>query len=131
MPQISGILIQGFKGRMRLLCIFPLLQSLSLKTVLLKDNTPVHTLEVDPNNELSSELNLFIDAFSSEIKYYRDSLDEDASYRVVSILSLLPALSQSHLAANQIIRRSPGNTDLWRSAFKYCDEHGESAYSAH
>jgi hypothetical protein len=116
----------SFYGKGRLLCIFPLLRSLSLKTAPLGDDTAVHALETNPKNELLPELGSFIDGFCSELPY-NPWLYEDTNYGVVSVLSLLPALGDSHLVANQIIRRLRGDKDRWRGFFKYYDEHGKSA----
>jgi hypothetical protein len=134
MPKIFALLMHvqkhygSFRNKVRLLCIFPLLHSLSLKTALIGDNTAVHVLETNLNNGLSPELDSFIDAFCSEINYYRRFLDEDASYGVVSALSVLPALIDAHLVAGQIIRRLQADNEAWWRSFQYCDEHGESAY---
>jgi hypothetical protein len=119
----------GDPDQVRLLFTLPLLRSLLLKTALPGDNNnTVRTPETDLTSELSPELDAFISVCCDRLEYLGDSpQDEEANCIIVSVLSLLPALSQSHLVANQIIRRSPGYTDLWHSAFKYCDEHGEPA----
>jgi hypothetical protein len=133
MPKIFSLLMDAQKrygshcGKGRLLCIFPLLRSLSSKTAPLGDDTAVHALETNPKNELSPELDLFINAFCSEIYAWSHSWDEDVSYGVVSVLSLLPALRESHLVAGQIIRRLPRYKEAWRIAFHDCDKHGEPA----
>jgi hypothetical protein len=119
----------GDPDKVRLLFTLPLLRSLLLKTTLPGDNNTVRAPETDLTNELSPELDAFISVCCDRLRKYRGGSiqDEEANCIIVSVLSLLPALSQSHLVANKIIRRSPGDTDLWRSAFKYCDEHGELA----
>jgi hypothetical protein len=134
MMRIFSLLIQteygGDPDKVRLLFTLPLLRSLVLKTALPGDNTTaVHAPETGLTNELSPELDEFIHVCCERLEDRGNSIqDEEANCIIVSVLSLLPALSQSHLAAKQIIRRYPGNTDLWRSAFKYCDEHSESTY---
>jgi hypothetical protein len=132
MPKIFSLLM-GAKERYGsfyynrgLLCILPLVCSLSLKMAPLGDNTAVHALGTSLNDELSPELDSFIDAFCSVLPYGL-LRNEDANHGVFMVLSLLPALSESHLVANQIIRRLRGHTDGWRGFFEYCDEHGESA----
>jgi hypothetical protein len=133
MPKIFSLLkeayhhYQSFDVRGGLLCIFPLVCSLSLKTAPLTDNTAVHALETSFNNELSLELNLFVDAFCSELDAWSHQLDVDVSYGVVSVLSLIPALRESHQVAGRIIQRLPGDKEGWRIVFQYWDEHGESA----
>ena len=133
MPKIFYLIIQArhmLNDKVRLLHILPLLRSLSLKIAPLGRNTAVHALETNPNNEISPELELFIDTFCSRLDYWGDSRDEpeDTSYGVVSVLSLLPALRESHLVATEIIRRLREDKEAWRKAFKYCDKHRESAY---
>jgi hypothetical protein len=86
----------------------------------------VHALGTSLNDELSPELDSFISAFCSVLPYELLD-DEDANHGVVTVLSLLPALRESDLVANRIIRRLRGDTDRWRAFFEYCDEHGESA----
>jgi hypothetical protein len=133
MPKIFSLLMDAqkrygsFRGKGCLLCIFPLLCSLSLNTAPLGDDNAVHVLETSLNNELSPELDLFVNAFCSHLYTSRYDLDGDVSYSVVSVLSLLPALRESHLVASQIICRLRGDKDRWRGFFEYCDEHGESA----
>jgi hypothetical protein len=133
MPKIYSLLMDAqkhhgsFRGKGRLLCIYPLLHSLSLKTAPLRDNTAVHVLETHLNNELSPELDLFIDNFCSELVTWRYELDSDASYGVVSVLSLLPALGESHLVAKKTIHQLQGDKEAWHRSFEYCDEHGKSA----
>jgi hypothetical protein len=128
MPKIFSLLMDSqkqhgsFYGNGRLLCIYPLLHSLSLKTASLGDNTVVHALEMNLSDELSPELELFISSFCSELPWTYG----DTSYGVISVLSLLPALHEFHLVANRIIRRLRGDKDRWRGFFEYCDEHGES-----
>jgi hypothetical protein len=133
MPKIVSLLMDAqqrygsFSGKGRLLCIFPLLHSLYLKTASLGDDTAVHVLETSLNYKLSPELDLFVQAFCSELDYWEDSFDGDASYGVVSLLSLLPALGQSHLVAKKIIHQLQKDKGAWRRAFQYCDDHGELA----
>jgi hypothetical protein len=115
----------SFSGKGRLLCLFPLLRSLALKTAPLGDNTAMHALETDLTDELLPEVHTFIDNFCSDLGY-RTS-DENANYGIVSTLSLLPILGEPHLLAKQIVRRSRENIETWRRAFKYYDEHGASA----
>jgi hypothetical protein len=128
MPKIFSLLMDAqkrcgsFYGKGCLLCIYPLLHNLSMKTAPLGDNTAVHAPETALTDELSPEVDTFIDGFCSLLVYY--SSDDDASYGIVSTLSLLPALGESHLLAKQIVRQSRENIDVWRRAFKYCDEHG-------
>jgi hypothetical protein len=127
MPKIFSFLKEthdryvSFYGTGGLLCIFPLVCSLSLKMAPLADNTAVHALGTSLNDELSPELELFIDTFCSE----RPWRYQDTNYGITSILSLLPALHESHRVANRIIRRL--DKDRWRGFFEYFDEHGESA----
>jgi hypothetical protein len=102
-----------FDDQVRLLRILPLLRSLPLKTAPLEDNTA------------AVELDAFIEAVCS--RFY-DYVAEEANHGIVSVLSLLTPLGQSHLAANQIVRRIPKRNHIWRGAFKYFDEHCESAY---
>ena len=69
MPRIFSLLMHAqklagsFRGQGRLLYIFPLLRSLSLKTAPLGDNTAVNGLETNFNNHLSPQLESFIDDF--------------------------------------------------------------------
>jgi hypothetical protein len=88
----------SFHGQGRLLYIFPLLRSLSLKTASLGDNTALHAPETALTDELSPEVDTFIDEFCSALGY-ADSSEEDASYGIISALSLLPALGEPHLLA--------------------------------
>ena len=64
----------------------------------------VLALETNLNNELSPELESFIVDFCSQLDDWKYSLDGDACYGVVSVLSLLPDLCESHLVATEIIR---------------------------
>jgi hypothetical protein len=128
-PKIFSLFIQaggsGFRDKVRLLRILPLLRSLSSKTVPPGYNTAVRTLHTDLTNELSPDLDAFIEAFGSALDAWRNVLNED-NYRIVSILSLLTTLGHSHLVADRIVRRSgASNVRLLRSAFQYYDEHGE------
>jgi hypothetical protein len=135
MQKIFSLLMHAQKGHyrpfnheMRLLYIFPLLRNLSLKTAPLGDNTAAHALETNLNNEISPELELFIDDFCYELYWKSSYFGWVDSYGAVSVLSLLPTLRESHLVATEIIRRLQGNKEVWRRAFKYCDEHSKSAY---
>jgi hypothetical protein len=134
MPKIFSLLMDAqkrygsFYGKGCLLCIYPLLHNLSLKTAPPVDNTAVHVLEMNLNNEISPELDLFIQVFCSQLDLWEDFLDEDVSYGFVSVLSLLPALGESHLVAKKIIHQLQIDKEAWRRAFQYCDDHGESAY---
>jgi hypothetical protein len=133
MPKIYSLLMDAqkrygtFREKGCLLCIYPLLHSLSFKTTPLGDDTAVHGLETNRNNEPSPELDVFIQAFCSNVDLWRDYLDGDASYGVVSVLSLLPALGKSHLVAKKIIHQLQKDKGAWRRAFQYCDEHRELA----
>jgi hypothetical protein len=133
MPRIFSLFMQArnvSNDKAGIFCILPLLRSLPSKTSLLGDNS-------NPTNELSPELDAFSEAFWSTIKAASYSylngnlatvvLDGESNYAAVSLLSLLTAVSQPHLVAKQIIRRSGRYIHLWRSAIRYCDEHGESA----
>jgi hypothetical protein len=133
MPKIFSLLMDAqerygsFRGKGRLLCIFPLLHSLSLKTAPLGDNTIAHASETALGDEVSPEVDTFIDDFCSVLGYISSSY-EDASQGILSTLSVLPVLGEPHLLVKQIIRRSEaqGRNDVLRRAFKYCDKHGES-----
>jgi hypothetical protein len=133
MPKIYSLFMDTqkrygtFHGKERLLSIFPLLHSLSLKTAPLGDSITVHALETNHNNDLSPELDLFIQAFCRQLNYRGYSLVEDVHYGVVSILSLLPALGESHLVAKKTIHQLQGDKEAWHRSFEYCDEHGKSA----
>jgi hypothetical protein len=126
MPKIFSLLIQarlGLADEVHLLVILSLLRSLSSKTPLLGDNTAVHA-ETDFTDELSPELDTFNETFCYYDRYYYGDI---ANYGLVSILSLLPALNHPHQVVNQIVRLSPQAIHRWRSAFRYCDQHGQSA----
>jgi hypothetical protein len=120
-PQIFSLLMDAqkrygsFHGIGRLLCIYPLLCSLSLKMAPLWDNTAVHVLETNLNIGLSPEQELFINTFCSELR--KDILYRNANYGVASALSLLAALHESHLAAEKIVRRLQTDNELWRDSF--------------
>jgi hypothetical protein len=120
----------GYFSTGRLLHILPLLRSLFVKRAPFGDHTAVGELVNMVDNltqEISPEMDAFIEAVCSEFSTYEDDWEADYA-EVVSLLSLLTTLGQSHLAANQITYRLPDKIHLWLGAFKYFDEHRESAY---
>jgi hypothetical protein len=117
----------------RFLCIFPLLCNLfSLKASPRKDNGAVHATEIiGTTDEISPELEVFIEVVCSQLEHCKRRLDfdaEESNFRIVSVLSLFPALSEPSITASEIIRRSPEDVSLWRGAFEYWDQHGKIAY---
>jgi hypothetical protein len=125
--KIFTLFIQAryFNNHVRLLHILPLIRSLSLKSAPLEDNTAVGELDTNLTKEISLELDALIEAVCSRFYSY---IDKEANYGVVSLLSLVATLDQSHLAAKQIICQLQKKNHVWRRAFRYFDEHRESAY---
>jgi hypothetical protein len=117
----------SFRDKGHLLCILPLLRSLALKMALRGDNTATRVAETVLTDEVSPEADTFIDDFCSQLGSDYSSDPEHVIHGIVAALSLLPALGDPHLLAKQIVRRSQENNGVWREAFEYCDEYGESA----
>jgi hypothetical protein len=134
-PKMFSLLIAArtsFDDPVRVICIFPLLCSLFSKAAPHRDNAAVHATEIIGTiDEISPELDAFIEDVCSQLELCRPRshfLAPEPNPQIVSVLSLLPALSEPSLTASEIIRRLPEDVYLWRGAFEYLDRHGKIAY---